>query len=167
MLSAEQSQTHLNDGEEDNFVEAADKTKKKATCADYLKRFDQLIMRPILIHKYEKDSTARAKEFYEMFQEDGQKIEKLFREQQKSHPKVTTSEVGKGGTGSDKKSDMLRAATTLYTRRQSVRKVSSDLHFNGSNQDSNKGSARLSARKSVIPTTSISEDQREEDTDQI
>jgi arsenate reductase-like glutaredoxin family protein len=47
------------EGHEDNFVEA-DKKKKKTSCADYLKRFDQLIMRPILIHKYEKDSNARA-----------------------------------------------------------------------------------------------------------
>lgn len=44
-------------------------------------------MRPILIHKYEKDRTTRAKEFYEMFQEDGQKIEKLFRAAQKTHAK--------------------------------------------------------------------------------
>ena len=41
--------------------------KKKTSCRDYLTRFDQLIMRPILIHKYEKDKEARAQDFYEMF----------------------------------------------------------------------------------------------------
>lgn len=43
--------------------------KKKNTCSDYLKRFDKLIVRPILIHKYDKDRKARAQEFYEMFQD--------------------------------------------------------------------------------------------------
>ena len=47
------------------------KTKRKTSCADYFKRFDQLILRPLLIHKYEKDKEARTKEFYEMFHEEG------------------------------------------------------------------------------------------------
>lgn len=65
--------------------EKDNKQKNKTTCADYLKRFDQLIMRPILIHKYEKDKDSRAREFYEMFQEDGPTLRKLFNEQQKAH----------------------------------------------------------------------------------
>ena len=65
-------------------------------------------MRPILIHKYEKDKEARAQEFYEMFQEEGQKIEKLFREQQKTHANITA-------TGSDlsKTVSLLNAAATV------------------------------------------------------
>lgn len=57
---------------EDAFQRIEDeKPKKKTSCADYFKRFDQLILRPLLIHKYEKDKEARTKEFYEMFQEEG------------------------------------------------------------------------------------------------
>ena len=41
-----------------------------------MKRLDQLILRPIFIYKYEKDRDARAREFFELFQEDG--IDKIF-----------------------------------------------------------------------------------------
>ena len=53
--------------QDDDYEQADDKKSKKNTCATYLQRFDQLIVRPILIHKYDKDRKARAQEFYEMF----------------------------------------------------------------------------------------------------
>lgn len=108
LAGAQTSIENLNESVDDNFGNAAKKAKKKTSCSDYLKRFDQLILRPILIHKYEKDKEARAQEFYEMFQEEGQKIEKLFREQQKTHANITA-------TGSDlsKTVSLLNAAATV------------------------------------------------------
>ena len=44
-----------------------------------MKRLDELILRPIFIYKYEKDKEARARDFYELFQEEG--IDKLFQQQ--------------------------------------------------------------------------------------
>lgn len=69
------------------------KKVKKNTCGDYLKRFDSLILRPLLIHKYDKDQKARAQEFYEMFQNEGAEIKKLYaKEHTKPKPKVTDSQ---------------------------------------------------------------------------
>ena len=48
-----------------------DDKKKKRSCGEYLTRLDQLILRPILIHKYEKDKEARARDFYDMFRAEG------------------------------------------------------------------------------------------------
>ena len=43
-----------------------------------MKRFDQLILRPILIHKYEKDKESRAKDFYEMLAHEGNAMKKFY-----------------------------------------------------------------------------------------
>ena len=95
--------------------------KKKTSCGDYMRRFDQLIMRPILIHKYEKDKEARAQDFYEMFQEDGHKVGKLFSKQMKAHAKAADGSA-KGSaqrSGSEHTKDFLRAATRQMGRRMS------------------------------------------------
>lgn len=54
------------------------KKKKNPTCVDYLRRFDELIMRPVFIYHYEKDMVNRAREFYDLFMHDGDKIEKQY-----------------------------------------------------------------------------------------
>ena len=36
------------------------------------------MLRPILIHKYEKDKEARARDFYDMFQAEGNHVRKLY-----------------------------------------------------------------------------------------
>jgi len=58
---------HYNEREESNSdshqassSHKESKRKKKLRCADYLMRLDRMILRPILIHKYEKDKEARA-----------------------------------------------------------------------------------------------------------
>lgn len=38
-----------------------------AGCAKYLHRFDELIMKPIFIYKYEKNMQKKSKEFFELF----------------------------------------------------------------------------------------------------
>ena len=73
------------DGGSSNLKQEAEKKKKGTSCSDLLKRFDQLIMRPLLIHKYEKDKEARAREFYELFQEEGDKLRKQYYLSHKKH----------------------------------------------------------------------------------
>ena len=75
------------------------KKKEKGTCAQYIKRFDQLILRPLLIHKFEKDKEARAKEFYEMFLDHGDEVRKMYQKEktrQKSLP--VTNQSNKTGS---------------------------------------------------------------------
>ena len=43
-----------------NLKQAAESKKYKRTCSDYLRRLDTMILKPILIYKYEKDREARA-----------------------------------------------------------------------------------------------------------
>ena len=73
----EESQ-HSKQGDESENGSKNAKKKKKTTCADYMKRFDQLILRPILIHKYEKDKESRAKDFYEMLAHEGNAMKKFY-----------------------------------------------------------------------------------------
>ena len=47
-------------------------------CAKYLHRFDELIMKPIFIYKYEKNMQKKSKEFFNLFMKQGNEIEKEF-----------------------------------------------------------------------------------------
>ena len=80
-------------------------------------------MRPILIHKYEKDKAARAKEFFEMFEEDGEQFRKLYRNQ-KTIMRNNSSNPHSSHAGSER-SHLMRAATVLAgNRRKSLRVAS-------------------------------------------
>lgn len=41
----------------------------------YLHRFDELIMKPLLIYKYEKSMQKKSKDFFKMFMDKGEEIE--------------------------------------------------------------------------------------------
>lgn len=44
----------------------------------YLNRFDELIMKPIFIYKYEKNMQKKSKEFFNLFMKNGDEIEHDF-----------------------------------------------------------------------------------------
>ena len=148
-------------GSQSQLDESKDaKQKKKTTCADYFKRFDQFIMRPILIHKYEKDKDSRAREFYEMFQEDGPALRKIFNEQQKTHQLATPS--GMSQKGSDHgKDDMLKAAKTVLFKRRASRRGTEDGLDHGSNRGSKTSNRGSFTSGLIVPT--INEDKLEEE----
>lgn len=54
-------------------------------CAKYLNRFDELIMKPIFIYKYEKDMQKKSKEFFDLFMKEGDTIEKEFLKENMAH----------------------------------------------------------------------------------
>ena len=56
----------------------ATKESKKRTCGDYVRRFDELIMRPLLIHKYEANKEERVRDFYDLYQAEGNAVRKLY-----------------------------------------------------------------------------------------
>lgn len=47
-------------------------------CGKYLHRFDELIMKPIFIYKYEKNMQKKSMEFFELFMKQGDEIEHEF-----------------------------------------------------------------------------------------
>jgi len=51
-------------------------------CSKYLHRLDEMIMKPILIYRYEKSKQKQSKEFFELFRRDGQVIEDEFKKEQ-------------------------------------------------------------------------------------
>ena len=54
-------------------------------------------MRPIFIYHYEKDMHNRAREFYDLFMHDGEKIEKQYEkaaEQQRKEEASVSAKVG-------------------------------------------------------------------------
>lgn len=88
-----------NEGEDDDFNESVDLSNEsseyqqilhpnqeapekkqvvRSGCIKYLYRFDELIMKPIFIYKYEKDMQKKSQEFFELFMKNGEEIEKDF-----------------------------------------------------------------------------------------
>lgn len=65
---------------EENSQEGNDKSantgakKEKGKCRTYFQRFDTLVIKPVLIYKYDKDSHKKKKEFIELFMRDGERI---------------------------------------------------------------------------------------------
>ena len=53
-----------------------------AGCAKYLHRFDELIMKPIFIYKYERNMQKKSKEFFELFMKQGDEIEREYGQDQ-------------------------------------------------------------------------------------
>jgi len=72
----EEEQEESSDDNHEDEIKGNKKKKYRKGCALYVKRLDELILRPLFIYKYEKDREARARDFYELFQADG--IDKLF-----------------------------------------------------------------------------------------
>ena len=50
--------------------------KFRTGAAKYLKRFDELIMRPLFIYKYERGLQKKSKEFFDIFMNQGDEIER-------------------------------------------------------------------------------------------
>ena len=44
----------------------------------YFKKFDETILKPILIYKYSKERKERQWEFFDLLRQRGQKIEKVY-----------------------------------------------------------------------------------------
>ena len=53
-------------------------SKKEPGCMVFIKRFDEYILRPIFIHRYEKDKREKAFEFYDLLMHDGARIRSLY-----------------------------------------------------------------------------------------
>jgi len=79
--------------------------RKKKGCVEYMRTFDNTIMRPIFIYHYEKDMEQKATDFYELFKEDGEFMESVYAKaniaQAEQDKKDGASSHGKK-TGSDK-----------------------------------------------------------------
>lgn len=50
-------------------------------CAKYLHRFDELIMKPIFIYKYEKAMQKKSREFFDRLMNQGDKLEQDYRKE--------------------------------------------------------------------------------------
>jgi hypothetical protein len=57
------------------------KRKQFNSCKSCFKRFDELILKPWLIHNYDKVLLSRREEFFDMFKKDGENWEKTFVEE--------------------------------------------------------------------------------------
>ena len=47
-------------------------------CAKYFHRFDEMIMKPIFIYRYERHMQKKSKEFFRLFMKQGEEIENEF-----------------------------------------------------------------------------------------
>ena len=122
-------------------------------------RFDTLILRPLLIHKYDKDMKSRAQEFYEMFQNEGAELKRLYanekKEQRRRAHESSQSTNHKGSRSEKAESSIMRAATIHKERRKSVL-AKSLTEDHASNRGSQRGSG-------AFVSTTINEANKEED----
>lgn len=99
------------------------KSRKSNSCAVYLKRFDELIMRPIFIYRYEKQMQDKAREFYDIFMHEGTALEKIFAKNNeqaaddRSARSPNSRVSAKTGDGSHQ---MLESFKKMRTRRMSI-----------------------------------------------
>jgi hypothetical protein len=69
---------------EENSQDGNDKSavtgqkKEKGKCRAYFARFDTLVIKPLLIYKYDKDLHKKKQEFIELFMRDGERIQEAF-----------------------------------------------------------------------------------------
>lgn len=81
-LSADEDSEYeemLHPNEEKSVIAShKNKTRRYKGCIKYLHRFDELIMKPIFIYKYEKNMQKRSTDFFELFMKQGQEIEMEF-----------------------------------------------------------------------------------------
>jgi NhaP-type Na+/H+ or K+/H+ antiporter len=72
----------LSDEDESHYSRVLHPNEIKTTrkihtgCGKYFNRFDELIMKPIFIYKYEKNMQKSSKEFFEFYMKQGQEIER-------------------------------------------------------------------------------------------
>jgi len=52
----------------------------------YLHRFDELIMKPLFIYKYEKNMQKKSRDFFDLFMNMGEEIENEFKNDTSSQP---------------------------------------------------------------------------------
>ena len=65
-----------------NAETIASKEKRIHTgCSKYMHRFDEMIMKPIFIYKYEKSMQKKSKEFFKIFMKAGTQIEDDFQKE--------------------------------------------------------------------------------------
>ena len=87
-LSGSDNESHYSRVLHPNEVKSA--RKIYTGCAKYFNRFDELIMKPIFIYKYEKKMQKTSKEFFDLFMKAGTEIERDY----KNAKKVDFEEMG-------------------------------------------------------------------------
>lgn len=74
----------------------AHQKKKNHSCLTYFQRFDDVIMRPIFIYKYEPELLKKKDEFLELFQKDAANWEKIYLNDQMHGEDLANTRVGGG-----------------------------------------------------------------------
>lgn len=107
-----------------------EKKRKFNTCKSCFKRFDELILKPILIHNYDKILQNKRAEFVELFMGEGDVWEEVYAnkdEEDKSFPRAgdapphkhtenTEAEGGEGSTSQRRASQIFRRITQISRR---------------------------------------------------
>jgi len=73
-----------------------DRRKKFNSCGSCFKRFDDLIMRPLLIYKYEHEILSKKEDFMELFMKEGDLWEKLYLKEEYNPEDVEETRTQRG-----------------------------------------------------------------------
>jgi hypothetical protein len=88
-------------------------------CSKYLHRFDELIMKPIFIYRYERDRTKSEKKFFELMLGQGEKIEQEFVADEVLHRKANHFTSGEE-SGTPKKMTEVQSHSNAGGSRRSM-----------------------------------------------
>lgn len=75
-----------------------DRKKNFNSCTSCFKRFDDLIMRPWLIHNYEQELINKKEEFLEMFMKEGDLWEKIYLKEQYDEGEIEAARSQRGNS---------------------------------------------------------------------
>jgi len=118
-------------------------------CEKYFHRFDELIMKPIFIYKYEKDMQKKSKEFFTMFMKQGQEIEQEFAQEQITNKQIR--EEGLKMAQFEHDFDKVQKPTGVATE---YGKASSNAGFSQISRQFTKTRRKMVARKSITKLAS-------------
>jgi transposase len=80
------------DKESKSATQRYSKKKHYKGCAKYLHRFDEMIMKPVFIYRYERKMQKKSKEFFRVMMKQGEEIENEFthmgREEMEMHAQM-------------------------------------------------------------------------------
>jgi len=75
-----------------------ERNRKINSCKECLKRFDDLVMRPFMIYKYENELISKKEEFLELFMKEGNLWEKMYLNENYNPDEVQEVRNQRGGS---------------------------------------------------------------------
>jgi len=116
---------HDKDGKAIRKTLSLSKRNRKGGCTKYIQTFDENIMKPIFIYKYNRKYEKQAEDFFNMYLEQGNSLEKMYKkavddDKTSKKERILDGNPLAGSVGASSVSDRRRSEMPVVTNRLSV-----------------------------------------------